>query len=173
MPDALTGAVTLRSEMVFEARSGSGHTLLLDSAADHGGADGGMRPMELLLLGLGGCTGMDVISLLRKMRQDVATYQVELHADRADEHPRIMREVTVLHVIHGRDLDSKLVSRAIELSATRYCPASAMLSKAAVIHHRCRLIDADTGPTREHAVVDTPGEVPTPASAPALPSAPR
>ncbi len=156
MPGVLSGVVTLRSEMVFEATSGSGHTILLDSATDHGGADAGTRPMELLLLGLGGCTGMDVISLLRKMRQDVATYQVELQAQRAEEHPRIMREITVTHVIHGRNLDHKLVQRAIELSATRYCPASAMLSQAALIHHRCRLVDTVTGETSEHAVVDTP-----------------
>lgn len=156
MPDVLTGVVTLRSEMAFEATGGSGHTIVLDSAADHGGADAGLRPMELLLLGLGGCTGMDVISLLRKMRQDVVSYQVELRAERDDEHPRIMREITVLHIIQGRDLDPKLALRAIELSATRYCPASAMLSQAALIHHRCRLVDTVTGTTSEHAVVDTP-----------------
>jgi putative redox protein len=112
--------------------------------------------MELLLLGLGGCTGMDVISLLRKMRQDVSAYQVDLEAERAEEHPRTMTDVSIVHVVRGRRLNATLIQRAIELSATRYCPASAMLSKAAVLHHRYRLVDLEDGTTREDLVVDTP-----------------
>lgn len=152
----LTGTVTLLDAMVFEANGGSGHSILLDSGPEHGGAERGLRPMELLLLGLGGCTGMDVVSLLRKMRQDFDSYRVELRADRADEHPRVMTDVTVLHVIRGRALDPALIERAIRLSATRYCPASAMLSKASVVHHRVSLVDAATGAVDERLVVDTP-----------------
>jgi putative redox protein len=156
MAAELTGTVKLLDAMAFEATGGSGHTIVLDSAPDHGGAERGLRPMDLLLLGLGGCTGMDVISLLRKMRQDVTAYQVELQADRAPEHPRVVTDVAVVHVIHGRNLDPALIGRAIELSATRYCPASAMLSRAATIHHRYRLVDEATGATSERLVVDTP-----------------
>ena len=156
MPAQLTGTVTLLDAMAFAATGGSGHQLILDSALEHGGSNRGPQPMELLLLGLGGCTGMDVISLLRKMRQDVSAYQVDLEAVRAEEHPRVMTDISIIHVVHGRRLDARLVQRAIELSATRYCPASAMLSKAAVIHHRYRLIDAMDGTTQEGLVVDTP-----------------
>lgn len=163
MAASLSGTVTLLDEMAFEATAGSGHVLQLDSAPEHGGADRGARPMELLLLGLGGCTGMDVISLLRKMRQDVTAYQVDLLAERAEEHPRIMTEISVVHVVRGRGLDPLLIGRAIELSATRYCPASAMLSKAAVLHHRYRLLDDSTGTASERNVVDTPLPNPPPA----------
>jgi putative redox protein len=166
MTTPLTGTVRLLEAMAFEATGASGHTIVLDSAPDLGGSDRGARPMELLLLGLGGCTGMDVISLLRKMRQDLITYRVELLAERADEHPRIMTDVSVVHVIEGRNLDPALIRRAIELSATRYCPASAMLAKAAVIHHRYRLADEAGVTTSERLVVDTPlPEGTSPASA--------
>ncbi|MGI8916210.1 MAG: OsmC family protein [Chloroflexota bacterium] len=156
MPAQITGTVTLLDAMAFAATGGSGHTITLDSGADHGGTERGLRPMELLLLGLGGCTGMDVISLLRKMRQDVTGYQVVVQAERAEEHPRVMTDVSVVHVIQGRSLDAKLIRRAIELSATRYCPASAMLSQATIIHHRYRLTDELNGTTSEQLVVDTP-----------------
>lgn len=163
MAESLSGTVTLLDGMAFTATSGSGHVLPLDSASEHGGADRGPQPMELLLLGLGGCTGMDVISLLRKMRQGVTSYQVDLLAERADEHPRIMTDISVVHIVHGRDLDPQLVGRAIELSATRYCPASAMLSEAALLHHRYRIVDEATGKVMERNVVDTPLPTPSPA----------
>ena len=169
MAATLSGTVTLLDRMAFTATSGSGHVVQLDSAQEHGGADRGARPMELLLLGLGGCTGMDVISLLRKMRQEVTSYQVELLAERAEEHPRIMTEISIVHTIRGRGLDPQLIGRAIELSATRYCPASAMLSRAAVLHHRYQLVDEATGTAIERNVVDTPLPTPPPASVPALP----
>jgi putative redox protein len=156
MAAALSGTVTLLDAMAFTATAGSGNVIQLDSSPDHGGAARGAQPMELLLLALGGCTGMDVISLLRKMRQEVSSYQVELLAKRAEEHPRIMTDISVVHVVRGRSLDPQLIRRAITLSATRYCPASAMLSKAAVLHHRCRIVDEATGTAMEGDVVDTP-----------------
>ncbi|HEV7215289.1 MAG TPA: OsmC family protein [Chloroflexota bacterium] len=156
MAAALSGTVTLLDAMAFEATAGSGHVIQLDSAPEHGGADRGARPMELLLLGLGGCTGMDVISLLRKMRQEVTAYQVELQAERTEEHPRIITDISVVHVVRGRGLDQPLIGRAIKLSATRYCPASAMLSRAAVVHHCYRLLDDTNGTVSERTVVDTP-----------------
>jgi len=141
--------VSLRDGMVFDAVTNSGHTLTLDAGPEVGGADQGATPMELLLLGLGGCTGMDVISLLRKMRQAVTAYHVELFAARADEHPKVMTDITVTHVVTGRSLDPAKVRRAVELSATRYCPASAMLGAAAPITHRYQIVDEETGEQEE------------------------
>jgi putative redox protein len=131
--------VTWQSGLAFEAKVGSGHALELDASTEHGGRNGGPSPMELLLVGLGGCTGMDMVALLRKMRQDVTAYRVEVHGGRRDEHPQIYTEITVVHVVCGRDLDPRSIARAVELSATRYCPASAMLSAAAKVEHTFRI----------------------------------
>ena len=141
----MEGSVELVDGMTFRAAAESGHTLVLDAAPEVGGREQGPRPMELLLLGLGGCTGMDVISILRKMRQEVTAYQVRLHADRAQEHPKVFTSIVVEHVVHGRAVDPASVRRAIELSATRYCSASAMLGAVARIEHRYRVLDDGTG----------------------------
>jgi putative redox protein len=129
--------------MAFQATTGSGHQVVLDAAAAHGGDNRGPSPMELLLASLGGCTGMDVVAMLRKMRQDVTDYRVEVQGVRRDEHPRIYTSITVEHVVRGRGLDSSKVARAVELSATRYCPASAMLSAAAEVRHTFRVEDEE------------------------------
>jgi putative redox protein len=141
----IDGSVKWLDGMAFRAVSGDGHTITLDASADVGGQNLGPRPLELLLLGLGGCTGMDVISILRKMRQDVTGYEVRLHAERAEEHPRVFTHVIVEHVLRGNKLNPQSVHRAVELSATRYCPASAMLGKAVEIDERYRVIDEATG----------------------------
>lgn len=145
MATTLDGTVELLEGMSFRATSASGHQIVLDAAPEVGGKERGPRPLELLLLGLGGCTGMDVISILRKMRQNVTGYQVRLHADRAEEHPRVFTAITVEHVVRGRALNPEMVRRAVELSATRYCAASAMLGKTARIDERFRTIDEETG----------------------------
>lgn len=145
MADALEGTVDLLSGMAFRATGGSGHSITLDAAPEHGGTDEGLRPMELLLLGLGGCTGMDVIGILRKARQEVTGYQVHLHGDRADNHPRVFTTITVEHVVRGRNLSVEAVRRAIELSATKYCSASAMLGKTARLEARFCVIDEAAG----------------------------
>ena len=97
---------------------------------------------------LGGCTGMDVISVLRKMRQDVSGYEVRVSGERAPEHPRIFTSIQVEHVVRGRNLNEQMVKRAVELSATRYCPAAAMLGHAARLDNSYRIIEADTGEER-------------------------
>jgi putative redox protein len=102
----------------------------------------------MLLGGLGGCTGMDVITILRKMRQDVTGYEVRLRAERASEHPKVFTAIFVEHVVHGRELSAESVRRAVELSATRYCSASAMLGKVAHIEESYRIVDDATG--QEH-----------------------
>jgi putative redox protein len=141
MTDTLSARVALEDGMAFRATTGSGHQLLLDTAPDHGGAGRGPTPMELVLVALGGCTGMDVISILRKMRQDVTGYEVRVTGDeRAETHPRVYTAITVEHIVRGRNLDDASVARAVELSATRYCPVSAMLGETATVTHRHRTV---------------------------------
>jgi putative redox protein len=145
MSDTLSATVDLLDGMAFRATSGTGHVVVMDAAPEVGGGDSGGRPMEMLLLGLGGCTGMDVISMLRKMRQDVSSYQIRLRGERATEHPKIFTAITVEHVVRGRALGLEAVKRAVELSATRYCSAAAMLGRAAHIDETYRIIDDTTG----------------------------
>jgi putative redox protein len=149
MAGDLTTIVELQHGMTFQARTGTGHELTMDASPAVGGSNSAARPMEMLLAGLGGCTGMDVISILSKMRQEVTSYQVHVSGDQAREHPRVFTRIDVEHVVHGRGLNVDMVKRAIELSATRYCPAQAMLGAVAQIQERYRVIDEITG--AEHA----------------------
>lgn len=135
--------VTLDEQMTFRARDERGLQIVMDAADDAGGRRNGPSPMELLAMALGGCTGMDVIAILRKMRQDVTGYEIRVTGPRADEHPRVFTSMSVEHVVRGRSLNPANVRRAVELSATRYCPASAMLGRAAPLAHRYRLLDED------------------------------
>jgi len=134
--------VTLVDEgMRFEGTASSGHTLTLDASADHGGQDAGFRPMELLLVGLAGCTAMDVVSILRKKRQNVTDFEVRVKGRRAEEHPRVYTDISVEYVVHGQDVDPRAVERSIELSETRYCSAMAMLRAVAQITTSYRIED--------------------------------
>ena len=142
MASTVTASVRLLEQMTFSGGSGSGQQLTLDANPLAGGRGLGFRPMELMLLSLAGCTAMDVIAILRKMRQDVTDYVVNVAAQRTDEHPRVFTEIDVEHVVTGRGLSDDAVRRAVELSETRYCPASAMLSKAALVRHRYRVVAA-------------------------------
>jgi putative redox protein len=144
VPAVRQATLRLVDGMAFEAETGSGHRLRLDAAPDHGGHDTGPSPMELLLASLGGCTGMDVVSILRKMRQDVTDYRVEVQGTRRDEHPQVFTHIQVTHVVRGRQLDPAKVARAVELSATRYCSASAMLAESADLKHTFRIEDEAT-----------------------------
>lgn len=128
-----TATVTLdNDDMRFIGRSGSGHALVLDSSS----GDTGMRPAELIPLALAGCTAMDVISILRKKRQDVRRYEVEATGEQESDHPNAFTRIDVRHVIDGRDIDEEAVRRAIELSATKYCSVGATLSSGITeVHH--------------------------------------
>ncbi len=137
--------IDLLGNMAFRAITETGHEVVMDAAPQVGGTDTGPRPMELLLVGLGGCTGMDVISMLRKMRQDVTAYEVHVSGERATEHPKIFTSIHVEHIVRGHNLSSESVKRAVELSATRYCSAAAMLRRAAHIDERYRVIDETSG----------------------------
>jgi len=143
MAEVMTARAILETGMRFAAESGSGHVVTLDAAEHAGGQNAGFRPMELLLVGLAGCTGMDVISILRKMHQQVTSYEVYVTGTRAEEHPMLFVEITVEHVVTGHDIQSQSVARAIQLSKERYCGAGAMLGKAARLSHTFRIVEAD------------------------------
>jgi putative redox protein len=130
------------SGMTFQADTPSGHTLTLDASPEHGGVDHGPSAMEVVLVALAGCTGMDVISLLRKMRQNVTGYQLRISGVQADAHPRIYTSVDVEHVVTGVGLETAKVERAVELSATRYCPVSATLSGVGTVRHHATVREA-------------------------------
>lgn len=117
----------------FVGESGSGHALVLDGPVEHGGRDLGPSPMELVLIGTGGCTAFDVLDILKKGRQAVADCTVELEAERAAEPPKVFTRIVMRFVVTGRQLSRAAVERAVQLSAERYCSASIMLAKTAEI----------------------------------------
>ena len=118
--------------LVGEASSGP--AIVLDHVLPgEEGRESGPRPLELLLIGLAGCSGMDVVSILQKKRQPFTGLQVKVTAERADEHPRVYTHIHMEYVVTGQGVEPQAVERAIELSQTKYCPASAMLSKAVEI----------------------------------------
>jgi len=121
-------------KMRVEVVSGSGHAVIMDAAQPLGGGSA-TRPTEALLAALAGCTSMDVVSILRKKRQAVAGYQVRVSGERSAEHPKVFTRIVVEHRVAGA-VRAEALRRSIELSATRYCPVSAMLSKAVPIEHR-------------------------------------
>jgi len=113
----------------------------MDGPADFGGSDSGVRPIELLLIGLGGCTSMDVISMLKKMRQPVTNFEVDITAERGEEHPKVFTEIHIHYIIHGSGIAKDKVERAIELSETKYCGVSAMLRETAKITSDYEIIE--------------------------------
>ncbi|WP_296934620.1 OsmC family protein [uncultured Marinobacter sp.] len=128
----------------FKATSGSGHSVQLDGPPDHGGENLGPRPMEMLLMGLGGCSAFDVMSILKKSRQDVTACHAELEAERADAIPAVFTRIHLHFVVTGRNLKENLVKRAVSLSAEKYCSASIMLEQAGVeISHTHEVHEAD------------------------------
>ena len=146
MTGIMTARATLETGMRFNAEGGSGHHIALDAAEQDGGENTGFRPMELLLIGLAGCTGMDVISILRKKRQDVTGYEVQVRGVRAEEHPMVFVEITVEHVVTGHHIQPEAVARAIALSEERYCGAGAMLGKVAHLIHIYRIVEVAETP---------------------------
>lgn len=119
-------------EAMFLAESGSGHGVLMDGPPDHGGRNLGPRPMEMLLMGMGGCASFDVVSILKKSRQAVTNCVAQLEAERADEIPAVFTRIHIHFVVSGKDLKEAQVKRAVDLSAEKYCSASIMFGKAGV-----------------------------------------
>ncbi|MFL0801789.1 MAG: OsmC family protein [Agarilytica sp.] len=127
----------------FEAKSGSGHAVVMDGPPDHGGQNKGVRPMEMLLMGLGGCASFDVMSILQKSRQKVTDCRAELVAERADAVPSVFTKIEMKFVVSGESLKEAQVARAVSLSAEKYCSASIMLEKAGVeITHSYEVVEA-------------------------------
>lgn len=135
MPDYLNAKMEWQQGLQFVAETGSGHTLVVDGSPEFGGQDEGPRPVELLLVANATCMGMDVISTLQKMRQNVTSYRLRVRGERRDEYPRVFTHIIIEHCIHGEVASDKL-RRAIELSEEKYCSVSAMLEKVATIETR-------------------------------------
>lgn len=127
-------------QVSFLGESESGHAVLMDGAPAAGGRNLGVRPMEMLLLGTGGCTSFDVISILKKSRQAVSDCYVELDASRAEDDPKVFTKIHMHFVVKGKDIKPDVVERAIKLSAEKYCSASIMLGKTAEITHDFEII---------------------------------
>ena len=127
--------------MAFMAESASGHAMVMDGAPDIGGRNRGPRPMEMVLMGAGGCTSIDVVMILQKSRQDVTDCQVELTAERAEDHPKVFTRIHFHFIVKGRKLKPEVVERAINLSAEKYCSATIMLAKTAAITHDYEIIE--------------------------------
>lgn len=124
----------------FEATTESNHRVTMDTAIQFGGKNQGPTPMELLLLGLGGCTGMNVIGILQKKREAVTSLEIRVEAVHADTSPTIFTDIDLIYIVHGKDVSPKAVEEAIHLSETKYCGASAMLGRAANIKTRFEII---------------------------------
>lgn len=133
--------VHLISDMQFEGRSGSGHRLVMDADDSSGGQNKGFRPMELLLVGFGGCSGMDVISILRKKRQNVSGLEIQVTGEKADSHPHIYKNVHIEYVVRGKGIQEEAVERAVALSLDKYCSVGATLAKAGTITHSYRIVE--------------------------------
>ncbi len=131
--------------VAFEAKTQSGHTIIMDGSPEYGGENRGARPMELILTGLGGCASFDIVTILKKARQDITDVRCELKADRADTIPAVFTKIHLHFVITGNGVKEKQVSKAIELSAEKYCSASKMLMDGGVeITQDFEILEAET-----------------------------
>lgn len=126
----MKATVNWKENMAFVGTPDSGFDVLMDADPIVGGTNSGVRPMEMIALGLAGCTAMDVISILRKKQLDVTRFEVKAGAPRSNEHPKVFTNAVITYLVTGRDITESAVLRAIELSATKYCPAQVMLGQA-------------------------------------------
>ncbi|MCL5801799.1 MAG: OsmC family protein [Gammaproteobacteria bacterium] len=128
---------------MFVAQSGSGHSVVLDGPPESGGQNLGVRPMEMVLLGLGGCTAFDVVDILRKKREAISDCVVEITAERAEIVPKVFTKIHMHYIVSGKDVKEESVKRAVELSAEKYCSVSMMLNKTAELTHDYEIVQAD------------------------------
>jgi len=126
----MRATVNWQSGMTFIGKSASGFPVQMDADSLQGGTDNGVRPMEMIALGLAGCAAMDILSIMRKKRQDVTEFEVKVDAPRSSEYPKVFTSAVITYVITGRNIDESAVLRSIELTATKYCPAQIMLAQA-------------------------------------------
>ncbi|MDH3526279.1 MAG: OsmC family protein [Gammaproteobacteria bacterium] len=129
----------------FVGESGSGHAVVMDGPPESGGRDLGIRPMEMILIGMGGCSAFDVVHILKRARQPVSDCVVEVEADRAEQPPRVFTRIRMHFIVSGDGLSEKQVARAIQLSAEKYCSASIMLGKVAKISHDYEIVADSRG----------------------------
>lgn len=134
--------VIWNKELSFTGIGENGSSVSLDSESPLDGEIGGLKPMELIAIGLAGCTGMDTISILKKKQQQVTSFEVQVHAERATDYPKVFTHITIEYLLHGYNLDPAAVERSIELSANKYCPVEAMLKNACTIEHKYSIYEA-------------------------------
>ncbi|CUS88185.1 putative redox protein [Candidatus Kryptobacter tengchongensis] len=131
--------------MTFIGKGESNHWVVMDGAETVGGSDAGTRPMELVLIALGGCTGMDVVSILRKKRVKFDKFEMKISGERAEEHPKVYTKIDIEYIIYGKEINPKDVEHAIELSQSKYCSVSAMLKKSgAQVNYSYKIIQPET-----------------------------
>ncbi len=128
--------------MSFVGESGSGHSVVLDGSPEHGGRNLGIRPMEMVLIGLGGCTAFDVVLMLQKSRQNIIDVEVSLDAERATDIPHVFTDIKAHFKVWGKGLSEKHVERAVTLSGDKYCSATKMLEKTATITYTWEIIES-------------------------------
>ena len=133
--------VTWINGRAFLGESGSGHAVVMDGASEAGGRNIGVRPMEMMLLGLGGCTAFDVVMILEKAREKITGCEVALEAERASEDPKVFTAVKFIYTLTGKNLKPAIVERAINLSAEKYCSASKMFEKTAKLTHEWHIVE--------------------------------
>ena len=133
--------IKLVDGMAMVGKGDTNHWVPMDGPESLGGFSAGMRPMEMVLLGLGGCTAMDVLSIMRKKRVPFRDFEIKMKADRADDHPKVFTKIEIIFIVYGQNINERDVERAIELSETKYCSASAMLSKTAEIVTRFEIVE--------------------------------
>lgn len=141
----MKATVSWADGMRFVGKSETGHEVVMDGAPEHGGRNAGARPMEVVLLGMGGCTAFDVVHILKKGRQAIMGCEAIIDASRAETDPKVFTRIHVHFMVRGRGLSAEQVERAIKLSAEKYCSASIMLAKTAVITHDFEIIEAAAG----------------------------
>ena len=127
--------------LLMVGKSDSGHTITMDGPPESGGENLGVRPMEILLLGVAGCTMIDVVTTLKKMRQELSYLETKINAERATDHPKVFTDIHIQFILKGQNLDEKKVDKAITLSAEKYCSASIMLGEMATITHDFEVIE--------------------------------
>jgi putative redox protein len=136
----MKSTITFVDNMQFIGTADSGHAVVMDAPPSVGGNNTGTKPSELLLMGFGGCTGMDVISILKKKRQDVTGLQMHVNGEMSESHPKMFTGIHIEYVIRGKNISDDAVQRAIELSLDRYCTVGATIGKAAKITHSYKIV---------------------------------
>jgi putative redox protein len=129
--------------ITFVGKADSNHWVTMDGPVESGGGNAGIRPKELLLLGLGGCTGSDVASILKKKRVKLNGFEINIETEVSEEHPQVFTDLHIEYVFYGKDVDKNAVERAIELSRTKYCGVTKMLEKAVRISHSYRIEESE------------------------------